>query len=283
MIRPAPGACQAAARRDEQAAREADMDKWTLVTGASSGIGADFARIAARERRNVAISARRKDRLEALAEELRSLGAPQVEIVQADLAEPGAADALWAAATAKGQVEILVNNAGLGTHDPFATDNWAREETMLEVNVMAMTRLMKLAVQHMLEAGAGRIINVASVAGFMPGPGMAAYHASKAYVVSLSEAVAEELRGTNVTVTALCPGATESEFFDSADMRDVRLVKRTKLPTAMSVAQAGWAGAKGGRRIIVPGGMNWVFTQAPRFVPKAWLMRVSRSVMAKEA
>ncbi|MEM9250135.1 MAG: SDR family oxidoreductase [Pseudomonadota bacterium] len=259
------------------------MASWTVVTGASSGIGADFARIAAKENRRVVISARRKDRLEALATELTELGAPEVEIVEADLAVAGAADTLWAAAVAKGPVDVLVNNAGLGSHDPFASAEWAREEMMLEVNITALTRLMKLAVPQMLEAGEGRIINVASIAGFMPGPGMAAYHATKAYVVSLSDAVGHELKGTKVTVTALCPGATQSEFFTSADMTDVRMINSMKLPTAMSVAKAGWDGAKAGKRVVIPGALNWLTAQMPRIVPKVWMMSSIETLMSKSS
>ncbi len=257
------------------------MKSWTVVTGASSGIGADFARIAAKEKRNVVISARRGDRLAALAEELKGLGAPEVEIVEVDLASDGAADKLWTTATSKGQIDVLVNNAGLGSHDPFATGEWAREEMMLEVNISALTRLMKLAVPHMLEAGTGRIINVASIAGFMPAPGMATYHATKAYVVSLSAAVWEELRGSKVSVTALCPGATQTEFFDSADMNDVRIIASMKLPTAMSVAQVGWAGAKAGKRLVIPGTINWMTTLSARLLPTTWMMRILQTLMAK--
>ncbi|MEM1428799.1 MAG: SDR family NAD(P)-dependent oxidoreductase [Pseudomonadota bacterium] len=259
------------------------MDTWTVVTGASSGLGADFARIAAKERRNIVISARREDRLKALAEELTGLGAQAVEVVAADLADATAADTLWNAAVARGPVDNLVNNAGLGAHDPFESGDWGREAASIEVNIKALTGLMKLAVPHMKEAGRGRILNVASVAGFLPGPGMAVYNATKAYVVSLSEAVAEELSGTKVTVTALCPGATQTEFFDSADMGSVRLVKSGGLPTSMSVARAGWAGAKAGQRLVVPGASNWMVTQMPRVLPRSALTKIIKRLMAKEA
>ncbi|MEM9902485.1 MAG: SDR family oxidoreductase [Pseudomonadota bacterium] len=259
------------------------MDSWTIVTGASSGIGADFARIAAKEKRNVVISARRKDRLDAIAEELKSLGAPHVETVVADLAKPGAADEVWNAAIAKGRVDILVNNAGLGSHDAFAVSDWEREHMMLEVNITALTRLMKLAVPHMLEAGSGKIINVASIASYFPGPNMAAYHATKAYVLSLSDAVHEELQGTKVTITSLCPGVTQSEFFESADMGAVPMIAKGGLPTSMSVARAGWSGAKAGQRVVVPGATNWILTQLPRVMPKPWMMRMIKSALSKPA
>ena len=177
---------------------------------------------------------------------------------------------------------MLVNNAGLGSNGAFAEgQNWARELASVNVNMLALTRLMKLAVPHMQGLEKGCVLNVASVAGFAPGPNMAVYHATKAYVLSLSEAVAEELRGTNVTVTALCPGATATNFFEDADMHGVRLLKLARPMASGPVAELGWRGALTGKRIVVPGLMNKLFAFSPRLTPRAITTRVAAQIMGK--
>ena len=216
------------------------MATWTLITGASEGLGVEFAHIAAKEKRNVILAARSKDKLEKVAEQVRSFGGEAL-VIPADLSDMSEVERLWTEATDGREIDVLVNNAGLGSNGDFASgQNWERELTSINVNVLALTRLMKLAIPHMQNIEKGRILNVASVAGFVPGPNMAVYHATKAFVVSLSEAVAEELRGSNVTVTALCPGATQTNFFNDADMHGVRLLKMAKPMDAGVVAQQGW-------------------------------------------
>ncbi len=254
---------------------------WTLVTGASDGIGAEFARLAARKGRDVIVTARSVDKLEALAEEMRGQDV-DVVVIPADLSKPGAADLLWEKATDGREVDILVNNAGLGYNGPFDNaEGWAREEATLAVNVVAATRMVKLAVPHMKGHGApSRIINVASLAGFMPGPGFAIYHASKAFLLSLSEAVAVELKDSKVTVTALCPGPTASGFFEAADMHDLPLLKAGPIATAKSVAEAGWNAAVTGRRIEVPGGMNKLTALMPKFLPRGVITGIAARLMA---
>ena len=140
---------------------------------------------------------------------------------------------------------------------------------------------MKHAVAHMQAAGGGRILNVASTAAFMPGPNMAVYHATKAYVLSLSEAVAKELRTSAVSVTVLCPGATQTAFFDAAGMEGVRLLKLTRPAAAPAVARAGWQAMMRGRRILVPGVMNRLFAFAPRLAPRGLVTRIAGAVMGK--
>ena len=184
------------------------MTAYTLITGASEGLGVEFARIAANEGRNLILAARSQDKLDALAADLRS-DSVDVVVIPADLSDMEQVDRLWAEASTGREIDVLVNNAGLGYNGAFsAGQGWDRELSSIHVNMLALTRLMKLAIPHMEALPKGRILNVASVAAFTPGPNMAVYHATKAYVLSLSEAVAEELRGTTVTVTALCPGAT---------------------------------------------------------------------------
>ena len=257
------------------------MQTWTLITGASEGLGAEFARIAAAEGRNVILTARSVDKLNRLADELRS-NQVQVEVIPADLSDVTEAEAMWNAACTDRRIDVIVNNAGLGRHGALAdADGWERELSSINVNVTALALLTKRAARHMADHGGGAILNVASTAGFMPGPNMAVYHATKAFALSLSEAVAEELRGTGVTVTALCPGATETEFFDAADMRSVRLLKLGKPMQARPVAQAGWDAALRGRRVIVTGVMNKLFAFSTRLFPRRMITLVANLVMGK--
>ncbi len=257
------------------------MTQYTLITGASEGLGVEFARIAAKEGRNLILTARSKDKLDALANQLRS-ETVDVVVIPADLGDLAEADRLWAEATQDRQIDVLVNNAGLGYHGPFVDgQGWSRELASINVNMLSLTRLMKLAIPHMQAQPKGRILNVASVAGFQPGPNMAVYHATKAYVLSLSEAVAEELRGGNVTVTALCPGATATNFFDEADMHGVRLLKMAKPMKAHAVAEHGWLEARIGKRIVVPGLMNKVFAFLPRISPRGVTTRIAAQIMGK--
>jgi len=257
------------------------MAEWTLITGASKGLGAEFAQLAARHGRKMILTARSADLLEAQADTLRANGA-EVVVIPADLSDLAEADRLWAEATKDRQVDFLINNAGLGSHGPFADpDSWDRELSSINVNMRTLTRLMKLAIPHMQTQQRGRILNVASTIGFLPGPNMAVYAATKAYVLHLSEAVAHELRGTPVTVTAFCPGATQTNFFDDGDMHGTRLLTMTPIADAAKVAAAGWQAAIGGRAVAVPGAMNAVFANLPRLFPRAITTRVSGLFLGK--
>lgn len=242
---------------------------WALITGASEGLGREFARLAAKDGFSLVISARREEALATLAAELRSPSVA-VEVIPADLSREGEAERLWAAASAGRRIEVLVNNAGLGANGDFADRaEWAREYQSVMVNVVSATVLMKEAVSAMAAAGGGRVLNVASTAAFMPGPWMAVYHATKAYVLSLSEAVATELRDRPVTVTALCPGATRTAFFRAGGMEKATFIQKLPMPTAESVAARGWAAMKAGRRVVVTGIDNKIFAFLPRLAPRA--------------
>lgn len=257
------------------------MGNWTLITGASEGLGVEFAYLAAKEKRNVILTARTQDKLENVAEKVRALGVEAI-VIPADLSDMSEADRLWREASDGRSIDVLVNNAGLASHGDFAEgQNWTRELNSINVNLMALTKLMKLAIPHMQGLEKGRILNVASVAAFMPGPNMAVYYATKAYVLSLSEAVAEELRGTNVTVTALCPGATDTNFFDDADLHGIRLLQLAKPMAAAPVAELGWLQSRIGKTIVVPGAMNKVFAFLPRLSPRWINARVNAKIMGK--
>ena len=249
---------------------------WALITGASEGLGRAFARLAAEDGFGLILSARRVDLLEALAVDLRAAHGVAVEVIAADLSAEGEADRLWRAASAGREIAVLVNNAGLGAAGAFAErEDWAREYASVMVNVVSATVLMKEAVSAMAAGNGGRVLNVASTAAYMPGPGMAVYHATKAYMLSLSEAVAHELRGSGITVTALCPGATRTGFFRAAKVEGNSLIQRLPMPSAEKVAMKGWAAMKEGRRAAVPGIDNKVFAFVPRIAPKALVLRVA--------
>lgn len=249
--------------------------KWTMITGASEGLGIEFARLAAAEGRDLILVARQAQKLERLADELRARHNVAIEVLPTDLSDAASVEQLWRRAEMRRHIDILVNNAGLGCNGPFTGTDFSREMASIMVNVTALSILTKRAVAHMTRQGGGRILNVGSTAGFMPGPNMAVYHATKAYVLSLSEAVAEELRGGPVTVTALCPGATATNFAKDAKMESITLFKALPPASARSVAKAGWKAMKKGERIRVTGFTNKLFAFAPRFAPRFLVPRIA--------
>jgi uncharacterized protein len=255
---------------------------WALVTGASEGLGREFADLAAAAGHPVILAARQADKLEMLAGELRTKYAVEVAVIPVDLSDAAEAERLWTEATTGRKVGILVNNAGLGRNGAFAeADGWGREWASLQVNAVALTVLMKRAVGAMVAEGGGRVLNVASTAGFVPGPQMAVYHATKAYVLSLTEAVADELRGTKVTVTALCPGATKTEFFKADAADSATWLTKMPLPSARSVAEAGWRAMLAGKVVHVPGLNNKVSAFLPRLLPRSWVARVTGMLLQR--
>lgn len=254
--------------------------KVVLITGASIGIGAELARVFARNGHDVALVARSRDKLEALADEIAQSGAARPIVIEMDVARPGAADALLERLSAEGaSVEILVNNAGFGLIGPASA--LARDEQieMIDLNVRALTDLT-LAFLPGVRAARGRILNVASIAAFLPGPGMAAYYATKAFVLSFSEALWFELRDEGVAVTALCPGPTASGFGARAGVHPDMLDSVRGL-TAEQVAQAGYAGLMAGRRVIVPGLGFRLAAWAGRFAPRLLTMSSVARVQMK--
>lgn len=258
-----------------------DPKTYTLITGASTGLGVEFAKLAARDGRNMILTARSVEKLNKVASDLSAEGV-DIIVIPANLADATDAARLWDAATDGRRIDVLVNNAGLGAHGDFSDEGqWKRELNSLNVNVMAFTYLMKQAVVHMKDQGGGRVLNVASVAGFMAGPNMAVYHATKAYALSLSEAVAQELQGSNVTVTALCPGATQTNFHDDADMLDARIFQFSAPMKAFPVAEEGWLEARIGKRVVVPGILNKLLVQSTRLMPRAIVARITGLVMGK--
>ncbi len=254
-----------------------------LVTGASSGIGADLARELARDGHDLVLAARRVAAMQTLADELKGLGA-SATVIAADLSKPGAAAALVGElASRKLVIDVLVNNSGLGDHAEFVAEDMTRISEMLQVNMVALTELTRLLAPGMVQRRRGRILLVASTAAFQPGPHMAVYCASKSYVLSLGEAIGHELRGSGVDVTVLCPGATLTEFSKVASTEGMAL-HRSPIASRMSsaeVARQGYAALKRGRRVIVTGAMNSVAALLVRFLPRATVISMAATALSK--
>lgn len=245
---------------------------WALVTGASQGIGLELARCFAKDHINLVLVARSADRLQALAEAWQAEHGIQVRAIAADLTQENAADRLHQQLQDAGiRVTYLVNNAGVGLYGRYPATSMQAEHQMIVLNCLALTRLTKLFLPDMLEQKHGRILNLASTAAFQPGPYQAVYFATKAYVLSYSEAIAEDLSGSGVTVTALCPGLTASGFVERAGMGQSGFAQRSAIASAEAVAAKGYRAMHAGRRVVVPGVLNWILTQTPRLTPR-WMV-----------
>ncbi len=255
-----------------------------LITGASSGIGEALARCFARDGHRLVLVARSADRLRALADALHAEHGTRAEVLPADLSQPGAAMALAAALRRKRRsVDVLVNNAGVLEQGAFARGDAERHQRLIALNVAGLTAMLATFVPAMVARGSGRVLNLASIAAFQPVPGLATYAATKAYVLSLTESLAEELRGSGVTVTALCPGITSTAMLSSATADNARLAE---LPAFLvgdvdAVAAAGYRGCLAGEVIVVPGVVNRAATLAAGVTPK-WLLRRIAGVMGRK-
>lgn len=252
---------------------------FALVTGASSGIGRDIARLLAADGHSLVLAARGTEAMETLAAELRTKGVT-VHVITIDLADPDGPQRLVDELTSRGiTIDILINNAGFGGHGRFDQMDLKHQLDMLQVNIVALTHLTHLLLKPMVVAGRGRVMNVASVAGFLPGPLIAVYYASKAYVLSFSEALTSELEGTGVTVTALCPGPTLTDFHKRAKVEHTALFS-ANLMASDAVARMGYDGMMMGKRLVIPGWKNRLLTVLIRFVPRGIVLRGAKRVNA---
>jgi len=251
------------------------MKGTALVTGASAGLGRDYARLFAADGHDVVLVARRRERLEELASEIGSTAAACAHVLVQDLAERDAPRRIHDELAARGiAIDFLVNNAGLGTNGPFATSDVVKQLETIQVNVTALVELTRLLLPDMLARGRGRILNVGSTAGFQAGPFMAVYYASKAFVNSFSEALAYELSGTGVSVTVSCPGATATEFAAHAGNADSLLFK-LGAADSLSVAREGYAAMMAGKAMVVHGLANRLGVQVQRLSPRGIAVAVA--------
>lgn len=246
------------------------MTKYTLITGASSGIGFELASVFARNNHNLILVARSKEKLESLRSEIEKNYQVVAEVIPLDLSLPNSAEELFNLTQKKNlKVEILLNNAGFGDHGLFLNADSKKIEEMINLNILTLTKLTKLFLPQMVENKYGKIMNVASTAAFQPGPLMSVYYATKSYVLSFSEALYEELKETGVSVTALCPGPTESGFSAVANMSNIALMELMKLPTSRDVAEYGYKALMNDKAVAVHGLMNNVVAKTTSFIPRA--------------
>src|SRR5713226_7390110 len=256
--------------------------KTALITGASGGIGYELAKLFAQDLHNLVLVARSATKLTQFADELERQFGISVKSIPLDLAAAPAPQFLFDQLQREGvAVDILVNNAAYGKFGEFA--NIPLEETLgqIQLNITALTHLTKLFLAPMLEQRAGKIMNVASTAGFQPGPLMAVYYATKAYVISFSEALANELKGSGVTVTCLCPGVTDTEFQKRAGTEQTRLFRQMRPMDAKTVAWDGYRGVMKGKPLVISGFRNWLLAESLRVSPRKLVTAISRRLIAR--
>lgn len=252
-----------------------------LITGASGGIGEELARLFGADGRDLILVARSRDKLQRLADELGGKHNIEARVVAKDLTDTRAPREISEELRAAGvEVEALVNNAGFGSYGLFAETDENHEMDLLQVNVSALTHLTKLFLPGMIARRRGYVMNVASTAAFQPGPLMAVYYASKAYVLSFSEALANETRGTGVVVSALCPGPTETGFVAAAKMEQSKLFERGAM-SAREVAEAGYKGLLAGKTIVIPGARNSLLARTVSLLPRGLATKIVRGVQER--
>jgi short-subunit dehydrogenase len=253
-----------------------------LITGASNGIGLELAKIHASKGGNLVLVARNKSKLDELKKELENQYNVSVYIIGKDLSVFNSAQEVYDETYKQNiKIDYLINNAGFGDFGMFVDSDWNKELQMINLNITTLTQFTKLYLQDMVKHRSGKIMNVASTAAFQPGPIMAVYFATKAYVLSFSEAVNNEVSDKGVTVTTLCPGATESGFQAAAAMEESNLVKGRKLPTSKEVAEYGYAAMLKGKTVAIHGLMNWILANSVRFTPRSLVVKITRKIQGK--
>ena len=246
-----------------------------LITGASSGIGLDLAKLFAQGGHDLVLVARNEEALRAVAAECEKSGA-KVHVLAKDLSNLSGPQEIFDQLTSQGiAVEVLVNNAGFGTHGPFVRTKLEDEVGMIQVNITALIALTRLFLPAMISRKSGKIMNVASMAGFAPGPYMSVYYATKAFVLSQSIALSAEVKKYGVVVSVLCPGPTKTDFQKRARIAESKLFKKPRSMTSMDVAKTGYDGLMKGKLIVVPGFSNKVIRVASKVVPRGMLARMA--------
>jgi short-subunit dehydrogenase len=260
------------------------MKKTALITGASSGIGLELAKIAASKGIDLVLVARDKPRLDKLKITMEKHRNISVYVIGKDLSQPNAAQDVYNETKQQNiQIDYLINNAGFGDFGLFYETDWNKELQMINLNIATLTQFTKLYLQDMMKLNSGKIMNLASTAAFQPGPGMAVYFATKAYVLSFSEAIGNEVCDKGITVTALCPGMTQSGFQAAAHLEESKLVKGRKLPTSKEVAVYGFDAMMKGKPVAIHGFLNGLMANAVRFMPRALVVKITRKIQEKVA
>ncbi len=259
------------------------MNKTALITGASAGIGLEFAKIFAKEKYDLVITARNETKLNELANEIKNNHNVNVKVIAKDLSKQNAGEEIFDELKNENIVtDVLINNAGFGVFDNYWDVELQDEKNMLQVNIMALAELTNLFAKDMVNRGGGKILNVASTAAFQPGPTMAGYYASKAFVLSYSQAVDFELRKKGVQVSTLCPGPTITEFQIRANMEDLNLFKKGFTMSAEEVAQIGYNGLMKGKPVIIAGAMNKISAMSSKISPSKVSMKIVNWLQSKK-
>jgi short-subunit dehydrogenase len=259
------------------------MSKTALITGASNGIGYELARVHAAKGVNLVLVARNRDKLEELRNEIEKEKKVWVYTVGKDLTLPGAVKEVYDELKTRNiSVDYLVNNAGFGDVGLFEESDWEKQEKMINLNIMAVAHFTRLFLPDMICRGGGRIMNLASTASFQPGPIMSVYFATKAFVLSFSEAINNEVRKHGITVTALCPGPTRSGFQTTASGQDPKLFKNNKFPSPREVAEFGYRAMLKGKSVAIHGLKNSFFVNSLKFAPRWLVLKLTRKIQAKK-
>ncbi len=254
--------------------------KTVLITGASSGIGYEFAKIYAKKGYNLVITARRKNNLDRIKQELESFDTSIcVDIIVLDLSKQNSAKELYEVVKQRGiLIDTLINNAGFGVYGNFIENDIEKEIDMIELNIKSLVVLTKLFLKDMVSRNNGTIINVASTAAFQPGPLMSVYYASKSFVLSFTEAIRNEVRDTNVNISVLCPGPTDTEFEKSASLEESSLFTKLKVMKPEKVAIIGYKGINRNKSVIIPGILNNILITFNKIIPRVLVINIVRKL-----
>lgn len=257
------------------------MNKTALITGASSGIGLEFAKIHASKGGNLVLVARNIAKLNELKAELEKQYSISVYVIEKDLSVKDTPLEVYEELKKENiQIDYLINNAGFGDLGFFTETNWEKELKMINLNIIALTQFTKLYVKDMVARKSGKIMNLASTAAFLPGPMMAVYFATKAYVLNLSEAINGEVKKHGVTVTSLCPGPTVSGFMAAAEIEENKLFNN-KNPSSREVAEFGYKAMMKGKAVAIHGLKNYILANSVRFIPRSWVVAITMKMQGK--
>ncbi len=253
-----------------------------LITGASSGIGEELARLFAKDKANLVLIARREERLHALAEDLRAKWGVDIKVMPSDLSQPDSPKQIYDRLRDENvEIDVVVNNAGFGTAGKFADIDLQTQLDMIRLNIEALVHLTRLFLPGMISRNRGGILNLASTAAFQPGPFMAVYYASKAFVLSFTDALHEELKETGIAVSCLCPGPTETEFAEVADMNETNLFKLGAM-SAEKVARIGYAGFRKNKPVVITGVRNKIGAFSIRMTPRGIAKKVTKYLNSRK-